>query len=232
MTEITLTVWNIQEFDEALNGQSLAARGRQEAIAAQIRAMDPDILCVVEASRDLPAMRRFVRQHLSDEYDIPVLPGTEEALRLADEAEKWRALSRLYRLPNRRKSASGPAAQWIWFLVRRRLDAAPTLVPPVVFSDFARRQFLDRDDRERTDGRWTVHWWQEEKPTAHRHDRHPQVVRLTLAGRPVEIIGAHLKSKLNKATPEFVDGHLTGEFLRVALSARGKLATEAVHIRN
>jgi len=228
---IKLTTWNIAEFDEALNVQSPQSEDRRRAIAEQIRQLAPDILCIVEASRDLPALRAFIRQELGDAYEVPVLPGTDEAFQIADTKEKWRVLSKLYRLPNRAKSAAGPAAQWIWFLVRRGLNSEPGLVAPTVFDAFARSQFEDEEDREAIDGRWRVYWWNDEAGVRHSYDRHPQVLSLKLAGQTVEIIGAHLKSKLNKLAPEFADGHLTGPYLRNALSARGKLATEAIHIR-
>jgi len=232
MTHIRLTSWNIKELDEVLNGTRPAEVARRAAIAEQILALDADILCVLEASRDLAAFRRFVTQELADQYEIAILPGTDEVLALADEAEKWRELTRLYGLPNRKKSAGGPAAQWIWFLVRRSLNAAPRLLSPRVFDEFARAQFEDAEDRDRDDGRWIVYWWQGETPVKHRHDRHPQVLQLTLAGKPVEIIGCHLKSKINQAKVERnPDGSLTGPYLRTATQARGKLASEAVHVR-
>lgn len=231
MSHLKLCSWNIAEFDQALNGTSPLDVSRRSAIADEIRQLAPDILCIVEASRDLVALRQFVANELGDAYEIPVLPGTEEALQIADEAEKWSALTRLYRLPNRKKSAAGPAAQWIWFLVRRSLGANPALVPPAVYDAFAQSQYEDAEDRDATDGKWTVYWWHTEKPVRHRYDRHPQVVSLTLAGQTVEIIGAHLKSKINTQRPEYKDGYLTGEYLATAVGARGKLATEAVHMR-
>jgi hypothetical protein len=66
----------------------------------------------------------------------------------------------------------------------------------------------------------------------HEHWRHPQVLKLTLAGVPMECIGIHMKSKINTASPYEPDGTtLKLSYVQEAVKARIKLATEAVNLR-
>lgn len=57
----------------------------------------------------------------------------------------------------------------------------------------------------------------------------PTNVVLNMRGSEVEIIGVHLKSKINQKKP-FQDGELTDDYVEAAIKARVKLATEAYDI--
>ncbi len=111
--------------------------------------------------------------------------------------------------------------RWIWFLVRSGLEGRCRLVSPDIW-------------RSLTGGKtWRANFWEEEKPKRHSHYRHPQVLIYNLGNnQELEIIGVHLKSKINKKPLETdAAGNLTGTYLREALEARIKLATEARNIR-
>jgi hypothetical protein len=111
--------------------------------------------------------------------------------------------------------------QWMWFLIRPQLAADCRLQAPAVWQDFV------------GDRRWTVHFWGQEEATRHGHWRHPQVLIVDLGeGREMELIGVHLKSKINRERIRFDDdGNLTGDYLLEATEARIKLATEARNVR-
>jgi hypothetical protein len=112
--------------------------------------------------------------------------------------------------------------QWIWFLVRDSLVTNCKLQAPSVWQSFVGHK------------RWPVHYWGHEKERSHRHYRHPQVLIFKAPnGQELEIIGQHMKSKINK-NPVWEDkerGILTTKYINEALKARIKLATEAINIR-
>jgi hypothetical protein len=111
--------------------------------------------------------------------------------------------------------------QWIWFLVRPGLRARCRLQPPSVWQAFTGQT------------RWTVHFWGRLTPETHAHYRHPQVLILDIGAREeIELIGMHLKSKINLNSLELdADENVIGDFLTEALQARVKLATEALDVR-
>ena len=111
--------------------------------------------------------------------------------------------------------------QWIWFLVRDSWLAQCELQSPAVWESFTGRLT------------WDVHFWGETKPKRHKHYRHPQVLRVDIGGEIIELIGVHLKSKINKKTLKFdADGNVIDPYLETALQARIKLATEARNVRS
>lgn len=228
-----ITTWNIEHFSDVIDGDARGA-GRRPHIARQIREMDPDVLCISECSPNLPALREFCATELGDDYVVPVIEGTDEALALRPDDPRA-ALARLYHM--RGNGTTG--AQWLWFLVRTEIAAGAHLLDPDIFDEFARSEFQDADDRERTDGKWAVYKWGGTERTEHGHWRHPQTLILPdVDGKRIEIIGAHLKSKLNtfaQRTDPFLDkdkGILKPEFVDEAVNDRIQLTTEAVHIRN
>lgn len=111
--------------------------------------------------------------------------------------------------------------QWIWFLVRPELAGRCRLQPPAVWHAFTGQD------------RWQVHYWGELKPETHSHYRHPQVLVLDIGqGTEIELIGVHLKSKVNLKKLELdADNNVIGTYLTEALQARVKLATEALNVR-
>ena len=112
--------------------------------------------------------------------------------------------------------------QWIWFLVRGSLANKCRLQAPSIWQSFVGHKS------------WPVHYWGQEKERSHSHYRHPQVLIFKASnGQELEIIGQHMKSKINK-NPVWEDkdrGVLTDKYINEALKARVKLATEARNIR-
>ena len=110
--------------------------------------------------------------------------------------------------------------QWIWFLVRAQHAGRASLLPVETWDALA-------------SGAWKVHQWGEFEERSHFHYRHPQVLVLDWEGLRVEFIGLHLKSKfVNQGARMWnAGGTEREEFVREALEARIKLATEAVNVR-
>lgn len=228
-----ITTWNIEHFSKVIDpGGSETAR--LPHIVRQIREIDPDVLCIPECTPDLPALRAFCADALEGDYMVPVIEGTDAAL-AALPGDPRKALAKLYRMQG--NGLTG--AQWIWFLVKRQWTDGAHLLDPRIFDEFAREQFADADDRDRDDGKWAVYKWGKTIKATHTHWRHPQTLVLPdVDGARLEIIGAHMKSKLNtfaQRNDPFVDaatGEMKPEFVDEAVNDRIQLTTEAVHIRN
>ncbi len=112
-------------------------------------------------------------------------------------------------------------SQWIWFLVKAQLKDKFRLQSPETWQAFTKQKS------------WKVYMWGEEISSRHDHYRHPQVLIFDIDGEhELEIIGVHLKSKINKKKIIWENGDLHGDYVNVALKARMKLATEASNIRS
>jgi len=111
--------------------------------------------------------------------------------------------------------------RWIWFLVKQGLADRCRLQPPSVWQSFTGYK------------RWNVNYWGKLSPSRHDHYRHPQVLLVKIGhGHEVELIGLHMKSKVNKKRLRHdSDGNVIGAYLDEALKARVKLATEARDVR-
>lgn len=218
MATIKLTTWNIEHMHRVVGADlDEVAIARQQRIVEEIRVVDPDILCIVEASPDILHMRDFAATALSSDYVLPVIPGTDNALAQNPEQPR-KALQGLYAMQGNVVTGS----QWMWFLMKRGLAEGAELLDPAVFDALA------------GGSSWKVHRYGERRFHLHRHWRHPQVLVLPLSGRRVEIIAVHMKSKLNSSRmPPFEDDGVTfnEDYLREALNDRYALATEAVHLR-
>jgi hypothetical protein len=108
--------------------------------------------------------------------------------------------------------------QWIYFIVK----------PNVV--DNARLMPID-EWYQKADKKWSVHYWGNVKEYEHRHYRLPQVLRFDWEVQEIEVVGAHLKSKINFGN-HFEPGteEWKSDFVEDALKARIKLATEAANM--
>jgi len=110
--------------------------------------------------------------------------------------------------------------QWIWFLVREPWFQRCELQAPQVWQCFTERVT------------WDVHYWGDLQSSRHSHYRHPQTLRVDVGGETIELIGLHLKSKINRnAVSRDADGNIVDPYLEEALIARIKLATEARNVR-
>jgi len=229
MAQFKITSWNIKHMHDAIapGGKDAA---RLPFIREQIAQMDPDILCITEATPDLPLLQQWAAT-LHVPYVVPIIPGTAEALaKLPNNPRK--ALCKLYGYPDNPLSGS----QWIWFLVKASLNLGAELQDPKIWRRFAASQYADAADQQRTDGKWGLYYWAERKAGLWNHVRQPQVLVATIAGLRVELIGAHLRSKLNRTKPKdvWVDEARTEfaiPFLAEVMNDRIKLATEAENIR-
>ncbi len=111
--------------------------------------------------------------------------------------------------------------QWIWFLVRDPWFDRSELQSPQIWESFTDQKT------------WKVHYWGKTKPKRHSHYRHPQVLRVDIGGETIELIGIHLKSKINKnSVTRDADDNIIDPYLKTALVARIKLATEARNVRS
>ena len=111
--------------------------------------------------------------------------------------------------------------QWIWFLVKASLAEQTSLLPNETWNEL-------------TSKTWQVNYWGEDKTSRHRHYRHPQVLVLDWQGQRIEFIGLHLKSKyVNRGKSNWkAGGEKRQEFIKDAIKARIKLATEAINVRD
>ncbi len=199
MTNLKITSWNIEHmarlFETGGSDSTQARRARRRAaVAGEIRALDADVLCVIEGPSSAPDMRAFCANDLSGGWFLVEAADGEYATR---------------------------GTQWIWFLVKTHLVDSASLLPIATYKEFAGAS-------------WTVHYWGDFEQQTHRHYRHPQTLVLDWLGERVEFIGLHLKSKfVRSAKSDWNAGdERRQKFIRNAVKARIKLATEAANLRN
>lgn len=202
---LRVTTWNIEHARKLLpsGDPSTTVLDRRRRVRETLEEIDPDILCIVEAPRGEQGLTDFCREVLADRW-LPVL------LREDDDA-----------LGDRDRDYKMAGTQWIGFVVKPELLPRCRIQAPEAWQDFTDVK------------KWTVNYWGQIKPDDHDHFRHPQVLLVDLeAGDELELIGVHLKSKINlNPITRDDEGNLTGEFLEEALKARVKLATEARDVR-
>lgn len=223
MTQLKICTWNIEWLGRLLDRAaeppgSGASAGQQrahaddllrlEAIGTEIAEIDPDVLCIIEGPAGEVDIQRFCTDQLGGAYTPVLLSGGN------------------YRLKG---------TQWIWFLVRPGLASRATVNDPAIWQDYTEAESRRRYGPDWTHAKtWPVNKWGETRIKRHGHYRHPQVLRLTWQGAALEFIGAHLKSKVafaGRYDPENPDDPKHIAFIREALEARIKLATEAADIR-
>lgn len=217
-----LTTWNIEHLKKPLADLSLDTnRKRLLNISKEIKQIDPDILCIIEAPGDLVALRDWVALPSADggldaAYQIATIEGTEQILS-SNPSNVRDALSDLYAMEGSDRNGN----QWIWFLVKNELfnNSAAHIQDPKVWRGMTGLK------------KWTVNYWGSYQSQKASHWRHPQTLILNIEGLIIEIIGVHLKSKINLKKAFDQTNQLTTEYVDEALRARVKLATEANDIR-
>jgi hypothetical protein len=218
MTTLKLTTWNVEHFNRLLTSGSASAAARRAAVVQEIDEIAPDVLCLVEAPGDLATLRAWVASAsgLNARYHVATIPGTDAILQQGP-ANVRAALQDLYAM----KGSDQSGNQWIWFLVRDGLYQASQaeLLPPQVWRDLTGQQT------------WKVHAWGNNVPHRHQHWRHPQTLVLRLGSTAVEVIGVHLKSKINTLSPFDANGDLNKDYVVEAHRARANLTTEAYDVR-
>jgi exonuclease III len=221
-TSMKLTTWNIENLKRPLsNPTNPINRDRLMAISNQIIQMDPDILCVLEAPGDVRMVQEWVdlpsaNGGLDGLYNIALIPGTREILD-SNPSNVRRSLQNLYAMQG--NVATGD--QWIWFLIKEPLyreTRAYVQDPGVWYGMTGRRS-------------WPVNYWGRHDPSSASHWRHPQTLVLKFGRRTIEVIGVHMKSKVNLTSAFDANGNLTTAYVDEALRARVKLATEAYDVR-
>jgi hypothetical protein len=218
MSRLKLTTWNIEHLGRLLPTPPAGREPKLRGVVEEIRELDPDILCINEAPGNLAHLLEWVSspEGLGGRYHVPTIPGTDEILQ-QNPADPRKALQQLYAMQGNVTTGS----QWIWFLVRDGLyqESGAQLLNPRVWRDLTKQ------------AKWPVRYWGQLAQSQHSHWRHPQTLVLRLGGREVEIIGVHLKSKINTLAPFDAEGELSAAFVEEALRARVRLATEAYDIR-
>jgi endonuclease/exonuclease/phosphatase family metal-dependent hydrolase len=218
MPTIKLTTWNIEHLAKLVPQPPPNKVEKLEAVKNEIAQLDPDILCIVEGPGSLPDLRTWVNAQdgLGGQYQVATIPGTEAILQ-QNPPDPRAALQNLYAMQGSEKFGN----QWIWFLVRDELfqNASASVQNSTVWQGHTNQT------------KWRYHQWGDLDDKKHSHWRHPQVLTLRLNGQLVEIIGAHLKSKINQTDPFDAHGNVTAKYVRTALKARVKLATEAYNVR-
>ena len=197
---LKITSWNIEHAEKLIaDNPGAAIQGRRKRVLDTLMEINPDIFCMLEGPMGEKKFDAFCTQVLDSKW-VPIL------LRQQNEALGVRDIE--YQIKG---------TQWIWFLVKPELKDKCKLQPAKVWQSFV-------GDKE-----WKIYLWGQERPTPHPHYRHPQVLLYNLGnGCQLELIGVHLKSKINKLPiTRDADNNLTGEYLKVALEARIELATEA-----
>ncbi len=223
MPELRITSWNLEWLAKLLDrlanppgpGAPAAQRRvhrdatiRLDAIRREIIEIDADVLCILEGPPAADAITDFCAGPLGGSYRPVTLPS-------GDYQQRGR--------------------QWIWFLVKPALMSSARLLEPAEWQSYTATEFAARFGPGTSYGKtWPVHKWGEFRSSRHSHYRHPQVMRLDWQGETIEFVGAHLKSKfvrLRHYRPETPDDPKHQAFVRKAVEARIKLATEAQDIR-
>jgi endonuclease/exonuclease/phosphatase family metal-dependent hydrolase len=217
MPTIKLTTWNVEHLDKLLPAPGANLR-RLQAIAQEITEIAPDILCLVEGPGNLPDLRAWVKspQGLQGRYHVATIPGTDDIL-AGNPADPRQALQELYAM----QGTAETGHQWIWFLVRDGLfqEGNARILNPQVWRDLTMQTS------------WPVHDWGKLEERRHSHWRHPQVLLIHLAGTEIEIIGVHLKSKINRKKAFDENGEMLNTYVEEAMRARVRLTTEAYDVR-
>lgn len=201
---LKITTWNVEHTRKLIDGTpSATILDRRSRVRDTIEAIDPDVFCLVEGPPGEQEITDFCAQVLADRW-LPILLDGAAAT-----------------LGARNADYETKGTQWIWFLVRQSLATRARLQAPAAW-----RAFVDRQS-------WSVNYWGVEETTRHSHYRHPQVLIFDIGGgHELEMIGVHLKSKINRKRIERdAGGNLVGDYVDEALKARIKLATEAHDVR-
>lgn len=115
MPQLKVTSWNVEHMSRLFEtGGSSAAQSRRQrrraGVADEIRRIDPDVLCVLEAPAAAADMRAFCSDDLGGGWSLVEAADGEYGIR---------------------------GTQWIWFLVKPHLAASAALLPVDTFRQFA-----------------------------------------------------------------------------------------------
>lgn len=228
MQSFKLTCWNIEHADKLLDALGAAeaalrqrAEARREAIAAEIAALDADILVVCEGPNG--------EARAADFFDA-VAPDHRLVTRGGGDRQAY----------GMQGTDATTGRQWIWFLLRKGVD----LTGELLHLDQWQRMTEANSGGAHRGGRWDVSFPRFEQGALtfdidrnHAHWRHPQVLLAAAGGHRFEVIGCHLKSKLTRARASGDPsdaGFFSANPALVAdlINARTKITTECADIRH
>src|SRR5512146_2810028 len=201
---IKIASWNVEHAERLItDSPDTSIINRRKRVYETLSEINPDVFCMLEGPKGEKDISAFCEQALQNKWVPNLLSHPEGPLGIRDRDYQIRG------------------NQWIWFLVKPELQERCRLQPVTTWQAFI-------GTRE-----WPVCLWGQERPLMHSHYRHPQVLLFEMgSGRQLELIGVHLKSKINKLPIlRDTDGNLSGEYLQEALEARIELATEARNVR-
>ena len=219
MKKLKLTAWNVEHLGRPLRDlHNTQNKKRLKLISTQIIRMDSDILCICEAPADPRQIQSWIDLPIDDggldgRYKVATIEGTLDKVNNSSRTP-LQTIGNLY---------ATRGNQWIWFILKN----------DIFDNHFVRVQAPDTWQSFTGVKEWTVYYWGNFSADTHRHYRHPQSLILNCDGYEIEIIGVHLKSKINR-NQQFVDSErtaLTEEYVTEALKNRIKLTTEALDIR-
>ncbi|ADZ69745.1 endonuclease/exonuclease/phosphatase [Polymorphum gilvum] len=228
MQGFKFTCWNIEHADKLLDdlgrgdaAERRRAEARRDAIREEIAALDADILLVCEGPNGEARANRFFAL-VAPDHDL-VVRGSGDR--------------RDYGMQG---TDASTGRQWIWFLIRK----GRPITGELLHLDQWRSLTEANSAGEHRGGSWDVSYpkfvggqLQFDIDRNHSHWRHPQVLLARVDGVLVEIIGAHLKSKLTqvRATGEPSDAAFFANnpaLVADLIKARTKITTECSDIRH
>jgi hypothetical protein len=226
MDTFKLCAWNIENSDRIVQedgGQRPQDEHRLDAIAEEPREIDADILMISEGPNGEARAKAFFTR-VAPEYELVIRSSA-----------------------NRRDYGIVNGSQWIWFLIRRNIPITGTLLHLDRWRALTGPAWGD----QRPGTKWEVSYpvfsadastLRFHVPGTHEHHRHPQVLQVAIdlgdnRVQHLEIIGCHLKSKINRISPkgdpyapDFFDQQ--PELVASVMTSRIKLTTEATDVRH
>jgi endonuclease/exonuclease/phosphatase family metal-dependent hydrolase len=217
-----LTTWNIEHLARPIADLTVPDNlERLKRISLEILEIDPDILCILEAPPNPLDIQKWLdlpipSGGLNGLYKVIMIPGTEAIIK-ANPNNPRKAIQQLYAM----EGTDSTGSQWIWFICKTSIVQAfaPTIQEPAIWYGLTGQK------------NWPVNHWGNLKPQKGGHWRHPQTLVLSIGSYKVEIIGVHLKSKINKKKYLDSSGELARDYIEEGLRSRVKLATEAYDVR-
>lgn len=222
MDRLKICAWNIEHADKLWKAASTPPvdrkiEARLDAVAEEIAHIDADVLFISEGPGSEAAAEGFFGR-VAPAYRLVTRNSTD-----------WRD----YRIKG---------TQWLWFLVRN----TQTLTGELQHIDRWRTLTESASEGDHRGGEWEVSYpvatadFQSlsfKVPGRHSHYRHPQVLLLNVDGTHLELIGCHLKSKINKVrvpgdpyAPDYFDRNPA--LVADVIQSRIKLTTECTDIRH
>lgn len=225
MDRFKLCSWNIENSNQLVQdggGYRRQDEPRLDAIAEELSEINADILMISEGPSGEARAKAFFSR-IAPDYDLVVRDTTD-----------WRH----YGIRG---------AQWIWFLIRKNTPISGTLLHLDRWNALTSPAWGD----QRHGNKWEISYpvfssdassLQFHVPGTHEHYRHPQVLQVAInlgddRVQHLEVIGCHLKSKINKVNPagnpydnDFFERQ--PELVAGVMTSRIKLTTEATDIRH